>query len=69
MRELLIGQSVGSDPLDGLEERRLGEVGGTPPHRREQFTHELGKPLRPGFGHGVGGVLKARHRAVGIQRK
>jgi hypothetical protein len=35
MRELLIGQTVGGDPLDGQKERRVGEVGGTPSHRRK----------------------------------
>ena len=69
MRELLIGQTVGGNPLDGLTERRVGEPRGAPTHRREQLTHELGKTLLPGDGHGVGGILEARRRAIGIRRE
>ena len=69
MRELLIGQPVGSNPLDGREERRIGEVGGTPAHRRKQLTHELGEPLFPDLSRRVGGVSEAQHRASGIDRE
>ena len=69
MRELLIGQTVGGDPLDGLEERRVGKVGGPPPHRRKQLTHELGKTPLPGLSHRIGGIARARDGAIGIQRE
>jgi hypothetical protein len=69
MRELLIGQTMGGNPLDRLEERGVREVRGSPPHRREQLAHEIREPLRPGLGRGVGNVSEARHGANGIQRE
>lgn len=69
MRELLISQTVGGDALDGLEERRLGEVGGPLPHRREHLANELSEARHPGLNHGLGSFSEARRGAIGVERE
>ena len=69
MRELLISETVGGDPLDGLVEGALGQVGGGASHHRQQLAHELGETLLPARGHGIGRVSDAQRRASGIKRQ
>lgn len=69
MRELLISQTVGGNPLDGLVEGALGKVGGGASHHRQQLAHELREAVRPGLGHGIRCVSDALHRAIGKERQ